>query len=77
MRREDGCRKLNTTLSRKTGLKIHVLQGIKFLIPLHRLSLNRNACCLLRYFLIGYSDEELILQAKPFRDLRDIMRPED
>ncbi len=55
-----------------------VLQGIKFMIPLQRLCLNRNACCLLRCCLIGYSDEELILfQVKPFRDIRNIMHSEN
>ena len=45
---------------------------------MHRLTLDRNTFCLLRCCVIGHSDEELILlQAKPFRDLRNIFRPED
>ena len=54
-----------------------ILQGIKCLIPLRRLSLDRNAFCLLRRRLIGHSDEELILEAIPFCDPRNVIRSED
>ena len=54
-----------------------VLQGIKSLIPLRRLPIDRNTCCLLRRSLIGHSDEELILEAKLSPDPRNVIRSED
>ena len=53
------------------------LQGIEFMIPLHCLSLDRNAFRLLRCCCLIDSDKELVLQAKPLCDLGNMMRSEN
>jgi len=54
-----------------------VLQGTKRLVPLHHLSIDLNAFCLLHCRTIGYSDKEPPLQAKLLLDTGDIVRSED
>jgi hypothetical protein len=57
-----------------------VLQGIKRLVPHHRLPLNRNTFCLLHSLLccllVGYSDEVLLRHTETL-DTGNVMRSED
>ena len=78
---EDGCTKLNRTVSRKrTNEKKKVPQGIKPLIPHRRSPHNLNASRLLHGFFcchsMGYSDEVLPLHAESL-DMGNVIRSED
>ena len=55
------------------------LQWIQFLVPIRRVSLNRNVCGLRRCLRVGlgYSDEEFPLQETIFLDTWDINGTKD
>ena len=74
MRCENGCTRLNGTVSHKfEGKSLRKgLQWIQVLVPLRHPSLNPNVRCLRRCFRIGYSDKEPPFEERIFFDTWDI-----
>ena len=54
------------------------IQWIQILVPLRRLSLNRDVCSLCRCLRVGYSNEDLsLLGQKILLDIWEINSPKD
>ena len=77
MRCEDGCTRLNGTLSIELEGSRDDLQLFYVLVPVRRLSLDRNVCGLRRYPMVGYGNEKLSLEERIFLDTWDIKSSKD